>query len=297
MDTFCSFMHNAAMNLDGIDVFVRVVQAGGFSAAARLMGIPTTTVSAKVARLEQRLGVSLIRRSTRKMDVTDAGKAYFDHCLEALDALQAGEDQLAASAAEPVGLLRVTAPPDLAQSVLPVFVQRYLDTYAKASIELVVTNAPMDLIAEGIDLAVRASPMQDSSLKVRKFVSGQLGLWAAPSYLAKAGAPETADDLHTHVVLKHSRMGPASARLVSDTGSVDPEATGRLKADDMQTLRAFAQLGAGIALLPNLPDASLVRVLPAYATAPGPVFFVYPAQRFVPLNVRAFMDLCLSTSA
>src|SRR5690349_8812511 len=111
------------MVLDGVDVFVKVVQAGGFSAAARQLGMPTTTVSAKIARLEERLGVTLIRRSTRRMHVTEAGGAYFAHCVEALRALEAGEGQLAAASADPAGVLRLTAPPDLAQSMLPAIVE------------------------------------------------------------------------------------------------------------------------------------------------------------------------------
>jgi DNA-binding transcriptional LysR family regulator len=98
------------MVLEGIDVFVRVVQAGSFAAAARLLGMPTTTVSARIARLEERLGVTLIQRSTRRMHVTEAGEAYFTHCVQALDALEAGESQLAASGGDPSGLLRITAP-------------------------------------------------------------------------------------------------------------------------------------------------------------------------------------------
>src|SRR5688500_2364282 len=163
------------MNLDGVDVFVRVVEAGGISAAARQLGMPATTVSAKIARLEERLGVTLIQRSTRRMHVTSAGDTYYRHCREALAALVAGEGELAAATAEPSGLLRITVPYDLAQTLLPPVVEAYLARYPKASIEIVATNAQLDLLAEGIDLAIRAAPaLKDSTLQARKFGTAQL---------------------------------------------------------------------------------------------------------------------------
>ena len=119
------------MILDGVDVFVRVVQAGGFSAAARQLNMPATTVSAKIARLEERLGVTLIQRSTRKMHVTEAGETYYRHCADAIAALATGEEELAAATAEPSGVLRITVPSDLAQSLLPPIIKAYLARYPK----------------------------------------------------------------------------------------------------------------------------------------------------------------------
>jgi DNA-binding transcriptional LysR family regulator len=283
------------MVLDGIDVFVKVVQAGSFSAAARQLGMPATTVSLKIARLESRLGTTLIQRSTRRMHVTPAGERYFAHCLAALCELTAGEEQLAAGADEPAGLLRITAPADLSQRLLPMLVQRYLERYPRATVELVVTNAPLDLLAQGIDLAIRASPMQDSSLISRKFVSGMLALFATPAYLAEHGTPKRPKDLARHQVHVLAGMPPFVLKLVSKNGTLQLEPTARVKADDMETVRSFVTLGMGIGLLPVLAiRQELQRVLPAYATPPSSVFFVHAAQRFVPVNVRAFIDLALA---
>lgn len=286
------------MVLDGVDVFVKVVQAGGFSAAARQLGMPTTTVSAKIARLEQRLGVTLLRRTTRRMSVTAAGEAYFASCLEAVKALETGEERLSAATAEPSGTLRITAPPDLAQMLLPRLVLQYAERYPKASVDLVITNTPLDLVAEGIDLAVRASPMLDSTLTSRKFVTATLGLWASPAYLKAHGRPKRPDDLDRHTLIRHARMPAQSARLVSGKKSFALTAGGRVRADDMQTIRALAEGGGGIALLPDFSDVTgdrqrLERVLPDYATEKASVFFVYAAQKFVPVNVRAFVDLAI----
>lgn len=281
------------MILDGVDVFVRVVQAGGFSAAARSMAMPTTTVSAKIKRLEQQLGATLIRRSTRRMSVTDAGRAYYEQCVQALELLKAGEDELAAGTAEPTGLLRITAPPDLSQLVLPERILAFLDRYPGVEVEMVVTNQPLDLLAHGIDLAIRASPMKDSTLTSRRFATGQLGLWASRDYLAGQKPVRRADDLAQHPVLVLSRFPANFLKLEGRDGSrFDLKPSARVRADDMQTVRALVARGAGVGLLPIIgDDGGLVRVLPAYATVPSAVYFVFPAQRFLPSRVRAFMDM------
>lgn len=281
------------MNLEGIDVFVRVVQQGSFAAAARLLGMPTTTVSARIARLEERLGVTLIQRSTRRMHVTEAGEAYFASCVEAINALDAGESRLAAVGAAPSGLLRITAASDIASTVLPPFCERFLEAYPQASLDLVVTNRQVDLIAEGVDLAVRAGPMKDSTLLSRKFGCGSLGLWASEAYQQKRGVPASIDDLARHEIVGFARL-PESFRLLGPDGSGFslPEKT-RLRVDDMQAIRAFVLSGYGIGLLPDAvtPGTTLRRVLPGYSTAEAHVYFVYPAARFLTANVRAFLDM------
>lgn len=294
METSCRIMHNPPMVLEGIDVFVRVVQAGTFAAAARLLGMPTTTVSARIARLEERLGVTLIQRSTRRMHVTEAGEAYFAHCIQALDALEAGESQLAAAGSEPSGLLRITAASDIASTALPPLCELFLAKYPKVDLDLVVTNRQVDLIGEGVDLAIRAGPMRDSTMLSRKFASGILGLWASPDYLDRCGTPTTVADLADHQIITFSRM-PESFKLISGSEQFSLPTNTRIRADDMQTIRTFVLRGAGIGLLPDFgavaPERPLVRVLPAFSTEPANVFFVYPAQRFLTVNVRAFMEL------
>lgn len=285
------------MILDGIDVFVRVVQAGGFSSAARQLRMPATTVSAKIARLEERLGVTLIRRSTRKMHVTDAGQAYFTHCVEALRALEIGEEQLSAATEGPRGALRITAPPDLAQSVLPPIVDRFLARYPQVNIDLVITNQTLDLLADRIDIALRASPMKDSSLQSRKLGVANLALFASKAYLRAHGTPRAPDDLKHHEVMVHSRFPSALLTLHSGNKSLRIAPSPRVTSDDMQTLRALAMEGTAIALLPDLDGGGgdLVRVLRGYATQSGAAYFVYPSGKFTPTNVRAFIDLTIET--
>ena len=282
------------MVLDGIDVFVAVVQAGSFGGAARRLGMPPATVSAKLARLEERLGVPLIQRTTRTMHVTDAGLAFHAHCAAALSGLALGEEQLAGAAGTPSGVLRLTASSDGAQLVLPAIIGRFIAAYPKVSVELTVTNRQVDLLAEGIDLALRAGPMKSSSLQSRKFAPTCLGLFGARHYLAARSTPRTPDDLAAHDVMVHSRL-PRPLILTSPTGHLELTGWGRVRADDMQAIRALAVQGTALALLPDLPAAvqvaGLVRVLPDYEMQPGNLYLVYPAGKFTPANVRAFVAM------
>src|SRR6185437_14426297 len=153
------------MDLDAIAVFVRVVEAGSFSAAARRTGMPKATVSAKVARLEKRLGLSLLQRTTRQVRVTEAGGEYFRHCAVAIREIEIAEAALQSASGKPSGVLKVTAPVDLGHTLLPRIVHAYAASYADVTVELLVTNRIVDLVAEGIDLAIRpAQVLKDSSL-------------------------------------------------------------------------------------------------------------------------------------
>ena len=288
------------MDLNAISVFVKVVQAGSFSQAARLLGMPNTTVSAKVARLEKRLGVTLIQRTTRKLHVTPQGRAYFARCVRGLEEIEAAESQMTSVAAEPRGLLRITAPGDVAHSVLPPIVSRYLRAYPRARIEAIVTNRVVDLVAEGVDLAIRAGELKDSTLVARTFMSFSGGLWASRAYLKKRGEPRAPSDLDRHEGLLFSRLPRQALRLTNGRKMVETPLKWRVGSDDLETLRAFVLQGDGIGTLPDflvrdhLHEGTLVRVLPDWSWARSALSFVYPGQRFVPATVRAFIDLALA---
>lgn len=170
------------MDLDAIAVFVRVVESGSFSAAARRLAMPKATVSAKVARLEKQLGVSLIQRTTRKLRVTEAGAQYFRHCVEAIRQVELAEAALQSTSGKPSGLLKVTAPVDVGHTVLPRIVHAYAARYPDVSVELIVTNRIVDLVGEGIDLAIRPSQaLKDSSLIAQRYFEMGSNLWASPN--------------------------------------------------------------------------------------------------------------------
>ncbi len=284
------------MELDGIAIFVKVVQAGSFTQAARQLGMPNTTVSAKIARLERRLGVTLIQRTTRKLNITPAGQAYFKRCLHALEEIQAGESELAKSTGEPQGLLRVTASVDVAHSLLPPIVRRYLRKYPKTSVELVVTNRFVDLVAEGVDVAFRAGRLEDSSLIAKKLPLLDGGFFASPAYVKKHGAPKSIADLAHHVCVVHSDFTDGIP-MTDGKEETLLRVKGRIQADDFETLRAFIQKGDAIGALPAFlgddpsQSAKLVRVLPKWCWGGGGFSIVYPSQRFVSPKLEAFIRI------
>src|SRR5262250_1275629 len=216
------------MDLDAIAVFVKVVQAGSFSQAAKLLGMPNSTVSAKISLLEQHLGVTLLQRTTRKLGLTQAGEAYFKRCVQALEELQAAESELATAQREPQGILKLTAPIDLGHSLLPLLVSIFLRKYPQMETELLVTNRILDLVAEGIDLAIRAGALKDSRLIAKRFVLGQFALWASPSYLKKRGVPSHPKELSQHECLRFSRFKAKAWELTNDKETTAVMTTGRV---------------------------------------------------------------------
>lgn len=283
------------MDLDGIAVFVKVIEAGSFSQAARLLGMPNSTVSAKVSALEKRLGVTLLQRTTRKLRATEAGQAYYQRSARALQELEAAEKELETQRGEPKGLLRLTAPVEIGHSLLPALVHSFLQQYPRMEVELVVTNRVLDLVAEGIDVAIRAGPLKDSGLIAKKFDLGYFGLWASPAYLRKHAVPRHPQELAQHNCLRFSRFRNDGFRLTNGKETLHVAISGNTVADDFETLRALAVFGEGIVFLPSFLCAEetrqdkLERVLPQWRGDRVSIFFVYPAQRFVAQKVRAFI--------
>ena len=290
------------MDLNAVAVFVKIVEAGSFSAAARLLKMSKTSVSARFAQLEASLGVTLIQRTTRKLFVTEAGRKYFEHCVEAMRLLDAGQAELSAASSRPQGLLRITAPVDIGHTLLPPIVDAYLRRYPEASVELLISNHLADLVGEGIDLAVRAGALKDSSLMGRRFIDLTANVWAAPSYLKTKGTPAHPDDLAALDYIAHGDTRQVVMFRNKGVGkdSVKVAVSGRASSDDFQTIKALLLRGGGIGWLPEflardaVQAGTLVPVLPGWqAHAAGQVQFVYAGQKYASPKVRAFIDLAL----
>jgi DNA-binding transcriptional LysR family regulator len=285
------------MDLDGVAIFVKVVQAGSFSRAATLLDMPNSTVSAKISALEKRLGVTLLQRTTRRLHLTDIGEVYFQRSVRALEELQAAENELESARGEPNGVLRLTAPVDVGHDIVPRLIHKYLATYPRMAVDLVITNRVVDLVGEAIDLAIRAGELKDSGLIAKRFDLGHFGLWASPQYLARSTAPRHPKDLPQHQFLRFSRFGNSEIRLSNGKESARLPTKGRLQADDFETIRGLAVLGEGIALLPSFLCAEenrqekLVRVLPQWHGDKVSLSLVYPAQKYLPAKVRTFIAL------
>jgi DNA-binding transcriptional LysR family regulator len=287
------------LSLDDIAVFVRVVETGSFSAAARRLGMPKATVSAKVARLEQRLGLTLIQRTTRKLRVTEAGEQYFRHCADAIREVEVAEAALQSTSGKPSGVLKVTAPVDLGHTLLPRIVHAYAAQYPEVSVELLVTNRVVDLVGEGIDLAIRpAQALKDSSLIAQRFFEMGLNLWASPHYLQRLGAVTHPRDLKRARFLGF--IAQSSVVLTNGKSDVEVSTAGQIRADDLETVKALVLLGEGVAWLPGfLADeaaqaGTLVPVLSEWRPKErGAFYFVYASRKYGQPKVQTFIQTAL----
>jgi DNA-binding transcriptional LysR family regulator len=269
--------------------------------------MPNSTVSAKVAALEKRLGVTLLQRTTRRLHLTEPGAGYFRRCLQALEGLQAAESELESERSETKGVLRLTAPVELGRSALPPVLDVLMKRHPAIEIDLIITNRLVDLVAENIDVAVRAGPLKDSGLIAKRFVLGQFGLWASPSYLKDNSVPRNPDELKEHSCLQFAPFTGRKLQLTNGRERAQIALAGRITADDFEALRALAVLGWGIALLPSflcaeeVKERKLVSVLPNWRGDSVTISVVYPAQRFVSPKIRAFItaaeELWSATSA
>src|SRR3984885_10657311 len=294
------------IHFDAIPVFVKVVEARRFSPAARLLNMPKTTVSAKIAALEKRLALKLIQRTTRKLHVTEAGMKYFRHCANAMRELELGEAALQSTQSEPTGLLRVTAAVDIGHVVLPRITRAYLARYPGTSVELLISNRIVDLIGEGIDLAIRAGTLKDSSLIAKRFFDVGTTLWASPAYLGQLGNVSHPRSLAkaSFVVFKGVNKGLNTLRLTNGRSEVEVPMAGRIVADDLEAIKALAVLGEGIAWLPDFLAAdaveagTLVSVLPNWKSkAMGNIYFVYAGRQYTSPKVQAFIQVALDVVA
>jgi len=285
--------------VDAIAVFVKVLETGSFSEAARRLGMPKTTVSAKVAGLEKRLGVRLIQRTTRKLRATDAGEAYFRHCAAAIREVELGEAALQSAKGKPSGVLKVTAPADVGHSVLARIASTYAIAYPDVSLELIVTNRIVDLVGEGVDLAIReAGLLKDSTLIARRFFETGPNLCASPKYLKGFGKVTHPRDLARAEFV--TRFAPKSVIVTNGKAQFEFQLRARIHSDDFEAIKALLIVGHGMGWLPDfladdaLEAGTLVRVLPQWqAKARGTFYFVYPGRRYAAPKVEAFIATAL----
>lgn len=289
---------DALPDLQDVAVFSAVVESGGFSAAAGRLGLPKSTVSRKVAELEESLGVRLLHRTTRRMSLTEAGAAFYEQASRALTGLQHAIVQARDQQLEPRGLLRITAPPDFGRFWVAELLQGYLDQYPEVRVEVELSGRIVDLVQEGFDLALRAGALPDSSLVVRKLAVMQAWLFASRDYLDRHGTPQTPAELENHpFTLFRSREGQTRLHLVGPDGlSEDVTVRGRLSVEDFTLVRHSVLGGRSMGYLPALHGVAdmkaghLVRVLPDWHVGAGTLSLVYPTARHVPAKVRRFVE-------
>lgn len=289
------------MDLNLLTVFEAVARTASFSAAARELRLPKSSVSRSIARLEAELGVQLLFRTTRQVSLSAAGTAFLDRIAPLLRGVRAAVGELPEREEEPSGQLRVTAPVDLGVLFLAEVVTRYTARYPAVSVELHLTGRVVDLVGEGFDVALRvAARLADSTLVARRVAPITLQHFASPLYLARRGTPRTEEDLAGHDWVLF-RSGPQKLRVPGAPGAAEERAAARAHArivcDDLLFVRDAVRAGAGIGLLPTFvaePDVVaglLTRVLPRLERAAGHLHVVTPAAKHVPRKVTAFRDL------
>lgn len=294
------------VRLDELAVFVEVAAAGSLAAAARRLGVPKSTVGRAVTRVEQDFGVSLVRRMARGQGLTEAGRRLASLASGHVGALRDLSSALVSDAGEPYGTLRITAPADIATLVLAPLVAEFIQRHPRVAVELDSSLRVVDLVREGYDLALRVVQrgLPASALVARKLARLQLGLFAAPAYVARQGAPRRPEDLVRHEVLiglSGDGKPLTSLELRDSAGSsvTRLRVQGRCSANDFFFLREVVAAGAGIGLLPwfmaraELGAGRLVRILPEYGALGLTVHMVHARADPMPAHLQLFRSFLL----
>jgi DNA-binding transcriptional LysR family regulator len=283
--------------LTAMTSFVRVVENSGFSAAARRLGISTSLVTTHVKALEDRLGVRLLNRSTRKISPTEVGQTYFERCVQILSELEEADGIAEASQLKPRGVLRL----NVAQAVPPVIAPSLAEfnaLYPEASVRVTITSRMVDLIEEGFDLAIRLTPVRDSSLIIRRLAAYHMVICGSSSYFERHGRPEhPADLVHHNCLIFYDSLWGVEWHFAGPQGNRTIRVSGSLETNSVVTLRMAALLGEGLICVPSfmvstdLASGDLIAVLTEFMHFEFSVDAIYPHRRYLPAKVRSFVDL------
>lgn len=283
-----------------IPVFVAVVEHGGFSPAARSLGISKSAVSKRINLLEQQLGVKLLHRTTRKLSLTEAGKHYFEHAVKANNSAKDAQDAVAQLQGEPQGLLRINTPMSFGRLHIAPLIAKFLQRYPKITIDMVMDDKVVDLVAEGFDVAIRAGNLPDSSLIVRKLAPLKSVLCASPDYLKHHGIPQTIEQLAAHNCLQFSYSRDVKEwTFMRDGQSQSIDIKGNYRVNNSEALREAMLQGLGIGRLPTFvagPDivaGRLIKLLDQYQMPNQSIYAVFSERQFLPAKVRAFVDFAI----
>ncbi len=278
-------------------VFHSVVKHSSFAKAAEELALSPSGVSRIVTRLEERLGVRLVQRTTRSLSLTEAGSAFHARASQILEDLMDAEAEVQKATAQPRGNLRITASLMFGQRYVTPLLAQILARFPELSIDLSLTNRFVDIIDEGIDLAIRIGALSDSRLIARRLCANQRVLVASPSYLERRGTPSHPDELSAHDCIVYTGFAkPREWKLHGPAGPVSVSISGRVATNNIEVLDDTSKRGVGISVGPTMSAYSallsgeLVRVLPEYTFEPSAIFAVYPSARQLTTKVRAVVD-------
>ncbi|MBM7060855.1 LysR family transcriptional regulator [Pseudomonas sp. UL073] len=283
------------MGLDDALVFTRVVECHSFTLAAQALGMQKSTVSRRLALLEERLGVRLINRTTRKLRLTEVGQAYYERCRQIMLDFAEAEQAVMQLQQEPSGLLRISAPIEFGQLFLGKVLGAFMRQYPLITAEVELTSRHIDPVEEGVDIAILVGPPQDSTLIARKLFESRRRLCASPEYLASHGVPEAVEDLAKHRAILLPSDSPRYWPLLGENVPCQRV----LSCNNITFAREATLAGAGIAALPlmiseyGVRAGELVEVLPQVRLPVGEIHAVYPSRRFQAMKVKTFLDFLM----
>ncbi|MCQ4280947.1 LysR family transcriptional regulator [Pseudomonas stutzeri] len=285
------------MGLDDALIFTRVVECHSFTQAATSLGMQKSTVSRRIVQLEERLGVRLIHRTTRRLRLTEVGQACYERCRQIMLDFAEAEQTVMQLQQAPAGLLRITAPIEVGQWILGRVLGEFMRLYPDINAEVELASRPVDPVEEGVDIAISVGQPQDSTLIARKLFETRRRFCASPAYLAQHGVPMQVEDLVHHRAITLSRdpvrYWPITEQNISCRRV--------LTCNNITFAREAALAGAGIAALPTMitdqevREGHLVELLPNVVLPTGEVYAVYPARRFQAMKVKAFLDVLMQS--
>lgn len=276
-------------------VFVRVVEHGGFTAAARKLGTSSSAVTKTIARLEDELGTQLFNRTTRRLAPTDYGQEFYERCVQVLSDLEDAEAQLRRGSAVTRGRIRAVVPFSFGRVTLVPELPRFFERFPEISLDISFSDEAVDLIAEGYDIAVRTGSITDSRLTTRLLTRGPQITFAAPAYLARHGEPQKPQDLRQHNCIV-GRFGPEWSFRDAEGRQTKLRVSGNTVINSGDALREAAVAGLGIAqgtwwlVRKDLDAGALKSLLTEWIPEGNPVSVLYPPQRHLPAKLRAFLD-------
>ena len=288
--------------LTEMEAFATVVDQGGFTDAAKKMGISKSAVSKHVSSLEARLGARLLNRTTRRVSPTEIGLAYYDRARRVLSDAGEADALVASMQSEPTGLLRLSVATDFGVNHLSPILGDFLQKFPDITVNMVLNNRYVELISEGFDMAIRMGDLEDSSLRARKLTETQMRMIAAPSYFEKHGRPVRLDDLNAHKLLHYSNQASGNAWKITAPSGEERQirSAGWLSVNDGQSLLNACVAGLGIAYLPSflyanaMEQGQVVDVMPDLPVESTGIYAVYPPGRFTQPKVRAFIDFLVA---
>ncbi|MDO6962957.1 LysR family transcriptional regulator [Rhizobium alvei] len=285
-----------------MQAYVKVVELGSFSAAARQLRLSPAMVTRHVSQLEDKVGARLLNRTTRHLSTTAAGQSYFERCLSILAAIDDAEAEAGKVTQSARGTLRITAPAEFGDTHLSRLISRFLDLHPDVDMFLEFSNRQVDLVQDGFDLALRVARTLDGSLIGRRLARSHFRVVAGPDYIERHGEPETPEDLTRHVFLAFSVPSPwVNLAFECDGNRVEIRLQPRILSTSAETLNRLALNGSGIAVLPtfvcggDIAAGRLVTLLPNHDAGALNLHVLYPHKRFLPARTRLFVDYLVET--